>query len=71
VLLLDALKNGAGEGLPQQAQDLLVGRRRELRRGNPQELAINAISEAAVGLRMEVGGGLFGAPIQQFAQRSR
>jgi len=60
VLLLDALKNGAREGLAQEAQDLLVGRRRELRRGNPQELAIDPIREAAVGLRVEVGGWLFG-----------
>jgi hypothetical protein len=71
VLLLDALINGVGEGLAQEAHDLLVGWRRELSRGNPQELAIDAISEAVVGLRVEVGGWLFGAPVQQFAERSR
>ena len=70
VLLFYALKDGAGESLPQDSHNLLVSRGRELVLGNPLKLAIDAISEAVVGLRVKVCGVLLGAPIQQFSQGS-
>jgi len=68
VLLFDAFKNGTRESLPQDPHKFLVGGDRELLRGDAHKLAIDAISEAAVGLPVDVCSLLFGAPIQQFAK---
>jgi len=69
-LLFDPFNDRARESLSENRQDLLVRRDWELLWGNPQQLAINPVSVAAIGLRVEIGGLLLGAPGQQFAKGS-
>ena len=64
----DLLADGGRKGLPQHFLDVLMGGNRKDFGGDPLKCAVRAIRIPAPGLRVEVGGVLLSAPVEQPAQ---